>query len=193
TIFQNQTDADEFLGKGVVPRDRWAVVPGSGVRTGVYDPARFSPADRRQTRAGLGVPDGALLVTMISRVLRTKGVQEFAAAAAEVKRRHPDAHFLLVGPSDEKSLDRLSPRELAELAGAVNWPGPRSDVAHVLAATDIFVLPTFYREGIPRVLLEAASMGLPLITTRSPGCVEVVEEGVNGWLVPVRDAGALAS
>ena len=114
-------------------------------------------------------------------------------AAANVRRRHPEAHFLLVGPSDEKSLDRLAPHQLAELTRAVNWPGPRSDVPQVLAASDVFVLPTFYREGIPRVLLEAASMGLPLVTARSPGCGEVVEEGVNGHLVPARDAAALAA
>ncbi|HEX4622795.1 MAG TPA: glycosyltransferase, partial [Myxococcaceae bacterium] len=174
TIFQNRIDRDEFLGKGIVPRDKLTIVPGSGVRTGHFDPARVSAAERRQARASLGVPAGAVLVTMISRVIRTKGVEEFAAAAAEVRRRHPEAHFLLVGPSDEKSLDRLSPQEVAELARAVNWPGPRSDVPQVLAASDLFVLPTFYREGIPRVLLEAASMGLPLVTARSPGCGEVV-------------------
>ena len=130
---------------------------------------------------------------MSSRVIRTKGVEEYAMAAGQVRRHHPNAHFLLVGPADEKSLDRLSPQEVADLRGAVNWPGPRSDIPQVLAASDLFVLPTFYPEGIPRVLLEAASMGLPLVATRSPGCVEVVEDGVNGYLVPVRDPTALAA
>jgi glycosyltransferase involved in cell wall biosynthesis len=193
TIFQNQIDAVEFLGKGIVPREKLTIVPGSGVRTDLFDPARVSADQRRQARASLGVPEGALLVTMISRVIRTKGVLEYAAAAAAVRRRHPEAHFLLVGPADDRSLDRLSPAERAELVGAVNWPGPRSDVAQVLAASDVFVLPTFYREGIPRALLEAASMGLPLVSTRSPGCTEVVEDGVNGYLVPVRDPTALAA
>jgi len=193
TIFQNQTDAAEFLGKSIVPQDKVTIVPGSGVRTDLFDPAHVSADQRRQLRTSLGVPEGALLVTMISRVIRTKGVLEYAAAAAEVRRRHPEVHFLLVGPDDDRSLDRLSPTERAELVGAVNWPGPRSDVPQILAASDMFVLPTFYREGIPRVLLEAASMGLPLVSTHSPGCTEVVEDGVNGYLVPVRDPAALAS
>lgn len=193
TIFQNQTDATEFLGKGIVPRNKLTIVPGSGVRTDLFDPAHVSPDQRLRTRASLTVPEGALLVTMISRVIRTKGVLEYAAAAAEVRRRHPEVHFLLVGPADDRSLDRLSADERAELAGAVNWPGPRIDVAQILAASDVFVLPSFYREGIPRVLLEAASMGLPLVSTHSPGCTEVVEDGVNGYLVPVRDPVALAA
>jgi glycosyltransferase involved in cell wall biosynthesis len=193
TIFQNRIDAEEFLAKGVVPRKKQTIVPGSGVRTGHFDPRRISQAERQRVRASLGVPDDAVLVTMISRVIRTKGVEEYALAAAQVRRHHPNAHFLLVGPADEKSLDRLSPQEIANLRAAVNWPGPRSDIPQVLAASDLFVLPTFYREGIPRVLLEAASMGLPLVATCSPGCVEVVEEGVNGHLVPVRNPTALAA
>src|SRR5439155_27163564 len=75
----------------------------------------------------------------------------------------------------------------AEFSHHVNWPGARKDIPHVLAASDLFVLPSYLREGIPRVLLEAAAMGLPLITTDSPGCNDVVEHGVNGCLVPARD------
>src|SRR5207253_6184837 len=96
-------------------------------------------------------------------------------------------------PADDKSIDRFSPEEIAQLRQAVNWPGARRDIPRVLAVTDVFVLPSFYPEGIPRVLLEAASMALPIVTTRSPGCVDVVEDGVNGFLVPGRDAGALAA
>jgi glycosyltransferase involved in cell wall biosynthesis len=193
TIFQNHDDAEEFLAKGVVQHDKVTVIPGSGVRTDVFDSARIDPAARRAVRASLGVPEGALLVTMVSRVIRSKGVEDYAAAAARVRQAHPNAHFLLVGPADEKSLDRFNPSDLAQLAATVNWPGARSDIPSILAASDIFVLPSYYREGIPRVLIEAASMSLPLVTTRSPGCVEVVEDSVNGFLVPVRDPDALVS
>jgi glycosyltransferase involved in cell wall biosynthesis len=75
----------------------------------------------------------------------------------------------------------------------VLWPGRRDDIAAILAISDAFVLPSAYREGIPRVLLEAAAMGLPLVTTDSPGCNEVARPGENGFLVPVGDAAALTA
>ena len=192
TIFQNRDDRRDFLARRIVSAGRSAFIPGSGVRTDLLDPARFSDCQRRQVRASLGVPPGAPLVTMVSRVIRTKGVAEFAAAARDVRRRFPEAHFLLVGGADKDSLDGFSPAELAEFSRAVNWHEARSDVPAVLAASDVFVLPSYLPEGIPRVLLEAASMGLPIVTTDSPGCKEAVEEGVNGFLVPVRDPGALS-
>jgi glycosyltransferase involved in cell wall biosynthesis len=191
TIFQNRDDRSQFVARRVVPAARAALVPGSGVPTDVLDPARVSDAQRRQVRGALGVPADALLVTMVSRVIRSKGIEEFVAAARVVRQQVPEAHFLLVGPADKDSVDGFNPGELAEFARFVNWPGPRKDVPHILAASDLFVLPSYLREGIPRVLLEAAAMGLPLITTDSPGCNEVVEEGVNGFLVPPRDPVAL--
>jgi glycosyltransferase involved in cell wall biosynthesis len=87
----------------------------------------------------------------------------------------------------------LSPTEIAAVREAVTVIGQREDIPVVLALSDIFVLPSAYREGIPRVLLEAASMGLPIVTTDSPGCNAAVADGVNGFLVPVRDATALSN
>jgi N,N'-diacetylbacillosaminyl-diphospho-undecaprenol alpha-1,3-N-acetylgalactosaminyltransferase len=75
----------------------------------------------------------------------------------------------------------------------VHWLGHRSDIPSILSISDIFVLPSIYREGIPRVLLEAAAMKLPIVTTNSPGCKEVVENGVNGFLVPAHDSTALSN
>jgi glycosyltransferase involved in cell wall biosynthesis len=192
TVFQNRQDLEEFITRRVVPSGKAVLVPGSGVRTDQFDPARFSAADRRDTRASLGIPADALLVTMVARLLRTKGAAEFVAAAREVRQRCAGVHFLLVGPHDADSADSFSPAELAEFARVVHVPGPRRDVPSILAASDLFVLPSFLREGIPRVLLEAAALGLPLVTTDTPGCRDVVEDGVNGFLVPVRDPAALA-
>jgi glycosyltransferase involved in cell wall biosynthesis len=124
-------------------------------------------------------------------VIRSKGVLEFAAAAREIRRRDLRVRFLLVGPQDEGSIDRLSAAEMAGVKDAVTIVGPRQDIPVVLALSDIFALPSAYREGIPRVLLEAASMGLPIVTTHSPGCNAVVAHGVNGFLVPTRDAASL--
>ena len=191
TIFQNRYDARQFIASRIVAENKAMVIPGSGVATETYAPNRVLAAARKALRAELGFTDQQLVVTMISRVIRSKGVLEFMAAAQEVSARHPWVRFLLVGPNDESSLDRLSRTELAQLKQLVHWSGSRKDVPVVLASSDIFVLPSGYREGIPRVLLEAASMGLPIITTDSAGCNEVVEDGVNGLLVPPRDATAL--
>jgi glycosyltransferase involved in cell wall biosynthesis len=192
TVFQNRDDRDYFVTRRVVAAGKSTIIAGSGVRTDVLDPARFSGEQRRQARVSLGVPAGALLVTMISRVIRSKGVEEFVAAAEQVRQRLSAAHFLLVGPADSDSIHAFTAGEMARFGSIVNWAGPQSNVAAILAASDLFVLPSYLREGIPRVLLEAASMGLPIVTTRTPGCAEVVEDGVNGLLTPARDPAALA-
>jgi glycosyltransferase involved in cell wall biosynthesis len=192
TVFQNRDDRAEFLARRIVPADKSALIAGSGVPTDLLDPARISDDQRQQVRASLGIPANAVLVTMVSRVIRGKGVEEFAAAANLLRSRFPDAHYLLVGPADRDSVHGFSAGELAGLSRAVQWRGARQDVPHVLATSDVFVLPSYLREAMPRVLLEAAAMGLPLITTDTPGCNDVVEDGVNGLLTPARNPVALS-
>jgi glycosyltransferase involved in cell wall biosynthesis len=192
TLFQNRDDREEFLARRIVLPGKSGLIAGSGVRTDVLDPQRITGAERRQVRASLGIPEDALVVTMVSRVIRSKGVEAFVAAAQQVRAQLHGTYFLLVGPADAASVDSFSAGELAEFARVIHWPGPRNDIPQVLAATDLFVLPSNLREGVPRALLEAAAMGLPLITTDTPGCNDVVEDGVNGFLVPVRDPAALS-
>lgn len=192
TIFQNHDDARRFIDDGVVPEQKAAVIPGSGIRTDLFDPTKISEAERGQLRQELGIAPDETMVTMISRVIRSKGVLEFMAAAWHVSAHYPNVRFVLVGAEDEESIYRLDATELTQLANTVIWPGPRRDIPVVLAASDIFMFPTAHREGIPRVLLEAASMALPIITTDLPGCREVVEDGVNGLLIPVRNSKALS-
>jgi glycosyltransferase involved in cell wall biosynthesis len=117
-------------------------------------------------------------------VLRAKGVLEFGAAAARVNETRSDILFVLVGPTDEGSLDMLTPGELDRLRGQVEWLGPRGDVRDLLEAADIFVFPSIYREGIPRVVLEAASMGLPIVAADAPGTREIARPRENALLVP---------
>jgi glycosyltransferase involved in cell wall biosynthesis len=192
TLFQNQQDIQQFTAKGIVSAAKSRVIPGSGVRTDVFDPDKIDVSERERVRSELGIAPGALAVTMISRLIRTKGVMEFVAAAEIVSKSHPEVTFLLVGPADSDSVDRLTPEELDRLKQTVRWPGARKDIPVILAASDIFVLPSFYREGIPRVLLEAASIGLPIVTTDSPGCNDVVENDANGFLVSIRNPTAIA-
>jgi glycosyltransferase involved in cell wall biosynthesis len=191
TIFQNADDAREFEQLRIVPRSRLAIVAGSGVRTDFFVPAG-AEATARTRRAELGISGTGITVAMVSRVLRSKGVLDFAAAAGKVARAQPNINFLLVGPADPGSIDALSADELRGLRESVTWVGSRSDVREMLALTDIFVFPSFYREGIPRVLLEAASMALPLVAADSPGSRDVVDDGVNGFLVPPKDPAAIA-
>ncbi len=192
TTFQNCDDARRFIAAGVVDEKKTAIIPGSGVATDVYSPGRVSDAARLKLKNELDIRPGELVVTMVSRVIRTKGVLEFMAAAKHISAGYSNVRFVLIGPEDNQSLDRLSAAEIDQLKASVIWPGRRDDVPIVLASSDLFVFPSAFPEGIPRVLLEAASMGLPLITTNSPGCKEVVEDNVNGFLVPAHDPIALA-
>jgi glycosyltransferase involved in cell wall biosynthesis len=193
TIFQNYDDARQFIGDRVVSPDKAMVISGSGVPTEVFAPDRVPLAERARLRAELGFQPQEIVVTMVSRVIRSKGVPEFLMAAKHLRTQSASVRFLLVGPDDAESVDRLSRAELNELKQVVTWPGARRDITTVFASSDIFVLPSAYREGIPRVLLEAASMGLPIVTTNSPGCNDVVEHDVNGFLVPLHDSSALTS
>ena len=190
TVFQNEDDAHEFERRHVVKHDRITVIPGSGVRTDVFAPGRLDAEPL--LRAELGLPDHGLVVVMISRILRSKGVLDFAAAARATRLADPTVNFLLVGPADPDSVDALTVPELEELRSSITWAGRRSDVKSVLALADIFVFPSYYREGIPRVLLEAASMGLPLIAADVPGSREVVDDGGNGYLIPPREPQAIS-
>jgi len=125
--------------------------------------------------------------------LREKGVEEFVEASRLVKQEFPESQFQLLGSRDERNPTVVSVRELDrwQKEGTITWLGERPDVRPTIAQANVVVLPS-YREGTPRSLLEAAAMAKPIITTQTVGCREVVDEGINGLLVPVKDAKALA-
>ncbi len=187
TTFQNHDDWRRYTQIGIVSKEKSMVIPGSGVPTDKFNPKKISAEDRLKLRTELGLNRDDIVVTLVSRVIRTKGVIEFMEAAKLMKSDFPTVRFLLVGPNDADTINSLTPGELAELENNVIWPGPRRDIPIVLAISDIFVYPSTHMEGIPRVLLEAASMGLPMITTDSPGCNDVVQDGENGFFVRAED------
>jgi glycosyltransferase involved in cell wall biosynthesis len=193
TIVQNQEDLDDFVGRGVLVRSKATLIAGgSGVDTERFRPHRLTTSDAARLRASLGLEDGTIVVTMAARIIRAKGVLEYAAAANRVRQESRQVRFLLVGADEPGSRDSLNPAERRAVGLAIDCLGHQSDLADLLAITDIFVLPSFYMEGIPRVLLEAAATGLPIITTDIRGCRDVIDNGVSGILIPPRDAEALA-
>lgn len=191
TIFQNHDDAHQYLSKGIVPEQKSTVILGSGVPTELFSRQKVSTKELEQLRQDLKIQPNEIVVTMISRVIRSKGVFEYLESAKQINVEHPNVRFLLIGAEDKASLDALNDDEIKELKQGLLWPGFKKNIPAVLAASDIFVLPSAYREGIPRVLLEAASMGLPIVTTNSAGCNEVVKEAENGFLVEVGNSVAL--
>lgn len=129
----------------------------------------------------------------VGRLLREKGIHYFLQAARALKEDHPEAEFVVLGsPDSSGGIGRYELKRLVE-QGIITYPGAVADVRPWLAETSVFVLPTWYREGVPRSIQEALATGRPVITTDMPGCRETVDHGVNGYLVPVHDSHALTS
>lgn len=178
-LFQNEADRDELVQAGIVQPMRTRIIAGSGVDTNAFSVSR-SP---------LGIP----LVMLPSRMLWDKGVGEFVQAARELKGKGADARFILVGRCDEDNPAAIRREELAQWVseGAVEWWGHRDDMPAVYESATLVVLPS-YREGLPKVLLEAAACGKAIVATDVPGCRDVVQDRINGVLVPPKDSSALA-
>lgn len=178
-ILQNPDDARAFVNWGLVEPGRIALIRGSGV-----DLHEFAPAPE---------PAGQPLVVLAARMLRDKGITEFAAAASLLAARGCQARMACAGPLDPQNPAALSAADMQALQEntPVQWLGPVADVPGLYRRAHIVCLPS-YREGLPKSLIEACAAGRPIVTTDVPGCREVVQQGVNGLLVPARDSGALA-
>lgn len=177
-IFQNPDDLKEFCDRGLVKAKKCNVVNGSGVNMDKFEPADF--------------PEQPTFF-MLSRLLKSKGVAEYLEAARKVKRQYPNSRFCLLGKYEVSMQDAMD-RETVEACiqdGIIERFEETSDVRPYYAQCSAYVLPS-YREGTPRTVLEAMAMGRPVITTDTNGCRETVKDGYNGYLIPVKDAGALA-
>jgi len=178
-FFQNPDDRDFFQQQAITaPNSNQVVVNGSGVDIDEY------PATP--------LPDGEPRFLLIARLLGDKGVREYVAAAKLVKEKHPNIQFDLVGDLDANP-NSISKQELEGWVekGLVNYLGYLDDVRTAIKQSSVFVLPS-YREGTPRSVLEAMSMARAIITTDAPGCRETVQEGLNGFLVPIKNSEVLA-
>lgn len=177
-FFQNPDDLRDFRNFGLLHEDVPAVVVnGSGVDIAKFP---FTPQ-----------PESAIQFLLIARLLGDKGIREYAAAAEKLNALYPETKFHLVGGHDTNP-DAIQSAEIRAWceAGHIVWHGVLADVRPAITAAHVYVLPS-YREGTPRSVLEAMAMGRPIITTDAPGCRETVVDGVNGFLVPVRNVQAL--
>lgn len=165
---------------------------GNGVDLRRYDPSTVSSRRLAALRQDLGIPKNALVVGTVGRLVAEKGYRELFTAAREVRGDMPDIRFVVLGAPDTEKADAIGTAEMERAPDNVIFAGWVQDVREFLALMDIFVLPS-WREGQPVSVIEAAAMAKPLIVTDIRGCREVVRDGLEGLLVPPRNAGRLAS
>ena len=180
-IFQNEDDLELMVERRAIPRANAVVIRGSGV-----EPDRFRPFENRH-------PD-KVTVSCLSRLVRTKGVEDFAAASRELRRAGLNVRFIIAGERDSDSAHSIPDSTLLEWSrdGLVELIGYVEDPREVYAVSDIVCLPSHGGEGVPKTLIEAASCQLPIVTTDVPGCRDIVGDGVNGFVVPPRSVPELA-
>ena len=179
-FFQNEEDIAHFIDSGLIGERKVVKLEGTGVDLARYDAL---PPPLRPPR-----------FLLMARLLREKGIGEYAEAARIVRRARSDVEFELLGGLDPNP-GGLSGEEVQAWhdEGVLRWAGHVDDVRPALSACSVYVLPSYYREGVPRSIQEAMATGRPVITTDWVGCRETVEEGVNGFLVPVREVPALVA
>ncbi len=206
---QSAEDCATAIEEGIAPADGARAI-GNGVDLGSFGPQLIGEAGRREVLRELGIDFGfgagneandaesapGPIITMMGRLVREKGYFEFVEAWADVVRHHPGARALFIGEalaSDRENPEALLRAEIERrgLTGSIVFAGLRGDVPRLLAASDVFVLPS-WREGMPRSIIEAMASRLPVVATDIRGCREEVVDGETGFLVPVRDPAALA-
>ena len=179
-VIENPDDLKSLVDDGFVRPSTISLIRGAGVDLNAFP---FHPEVA-----------GPVIVTLVSRILRDKGVLEFIEAASQLQVKIPGVIFQIVGEPDPGNPSAISQSEIDSWASLPNvkYLGRRSDIADILQGSHIVCLPS-YREGLPKSLLEALSSGRPIITTDVPGCREVCDDGVNGLLIPARDSLALSN
>lgn len=178
-VFENRDDAQDFVDKRIVHQSKVATVNGPGVDTYHFSPGK--PIDERDP-----------VFLFLGRLLYDKGIVEFVEAAKNIKLNNPKAKFWVAGELDEGNPSCIDKSLLIDWieSGVIQYFGNVNDVRFLLDKTTCVVLPS-YREGCSRVLLEGLSMGCALISTNTPGCKDIIDQGVNGYLVPVGNTTAL--
>lgn len=182
TVFENQDDLKLFIEEGLVDEDRAVSIKGCGVDSSYYLPQPN------------GILHEATTFTFIGRLLKDKGVREFAEAAKVIKARYPKTHFVMLGDFDQENPSTIERDQLLDWLNndVVEYRGFVRDVRPYVSKSDCIILPS-YREGLPRIILEGMAMAKPIITCDTAGCRETVDSGINGFLVQPRNVAALVS
>jgi len=179
-FFENADDRQLFVDRKIIRVEQTRVVPGSGIDLDQFELAHL--------------PSGGVIFLLIARLIGDKGVREFVDAARKLRSRISHSRFQLLGGIDEGNRTSIQKPELDAWVeeGVIEYLGETNDVRPFIANASAVVLPS-YREGLPRSLLEGAAMGRPLVATDVPGCRDVIDEGVNGFLCESRDPASLAN
>lgn len=182
-VFQNIDDLDIFLKQKLVTESKTLLVNGSGIDCDLFNPSVCKKNSFQQQK-----PKGLTFV-LTARLLWTKGVKEYFEAAKKIKEKYPIVSFFIVGYLQENPKVGVTSNvmQLWQESGIINFFDSVSDIRQVLCECDVTVLPSYYREGVPRVLIEGLAMAMPIITTDNVGCKETVIDNWNGYKIPVRD------
>lgn len=179
-IFQNPDDKSKLLSADVIHEEKTTMIRGSGVDLSLC-PVKDEP-------------EGTPVIAMAARLLKEKGVEIFVNAARLIHARGIAARFLLVGATDQGNPSSVTTEEIDSWVeeNIIEVTGFRSDIPQIFSDAHIITLPSFYGEGLPKVLIEAAACSRPVVTTDNPGCRDAIEKNITGLLVPTKDAIALA-
>lgn len=179
--FQNRDDKKLFEDLSLCPKRKTTLIKGSGINT-----THFKPMPKKQTYE-------KLIYLFVGRLLYDKGVTELFEAAQQFKEKCPETEIWVVGAIDDGNPSAVAKAEVEaqEVKGTIRYWGVSKDVRSIMQEADVVVLPS-YREGLPRVMLESLAMGKPIITTDTAGCRETIQDTKNGFLIPTKNAQALA-
>jgi glycosyltransferase involved in cell wall biosynthesis len=182
-FFQNKDDYEMFIKEKLVQKEKCDILPGSGVDTQKFKPIKIEKTDNK------------FRFLLIARMIWEKGIKEYVKAAKIIKQKYKNVEFLLLGAVgvDNPSAINIELIKRWEQEKIIKYLGTTDNVKTEISKIDCIVLPSYYREGIPRVLLESASMQKPIITTDNVGCKDVVDDGVNGFLCKIKDSQDLSN
>ncbi len=183
TVFQNKDDYEYFLTNGLVSKNSVKLIKSSGIN---LSKIKDNTEENKLLKEELNISKDQMTFIFVSRLIKQKGVLNYLEAAKLCYSNGDKCKFLLVGQLDAKD-NEITLEKIKQYSPFVSYLGRREDVLDLLSISDVFVLPTYYREGVPRVLLEASAKGLPLIATDMPGCKDVLVDGYNGKLVNIKD------
>lgn len=192
--FQNPDDLEDFMARKIVREKNAVVIRSGGIDIEDYSTVRIPGESLSQLREELSIPGTSKCIVMVTaRLIWSKGVREFVEAAEALRKTYPEWVFIMLCPREDDSPDSVPQKFLDEhkSENLVLIDSFREDSKHFIALADIVVLVSYYREGVPRTLLEALALGKPVITSLTPGCKEVVKDGINGFLIPPKDTQAL--